>query len=162
MLLPGAKAPTFRPCSGVYCRVLVISLPSGPSHIGYAAWSGRYFMRESATSNKVSNPNQSFSSIAHNTWRDSFVDSVTTSRSLLTTELRHRTSGSNSTGGDFRRSGDGWKAGFMSFHAFHTLSFPWPALGAGSECEVAECMVRRLTATQKLVEGESLRQCIRQ
>src|SRR5260370_27772824 len=26
----------------------------------------------------------------------------------------------------------------MAFHASHTLSFPWPALGAGSECEVAE------------------------
>ena len=33
---------------------------------------------------------------------------------------------------------EGWKAGFMAFHAFHTLSFPWPALGAGSGCEVAE------------------------
>jgi len=33
---------------------------------------------------------------------------------------------------------EAWKAGFMAFHAFHTLSFPWPALGAGSECEVAE------------------------
>jgi signal transduction histidine kinase len=32
---------------------------------------------------------------------------------------------------------EGWKAGFMAFHAFHTLSFPWPALGAGSEYEVA-------------------------
>ena len=36
---------------------------------------------------------------------------------------------------------EGWKAGFMAFHAFHTLSFPWPALGAGSECEVAEIPV---------------------
>ena len=33
---------------------------------------------------------------------------------------------------------EGWKAGFIAFHAFHTLSFPWPAWGAGSECEVAE------------------------
>jgi hypothetical protein len=41
------------------------------------------------------------------------------------------------------------------------LSIPWPASGAGSECEVAECMVRRLTAREKLVDGESLRQCIR-
>jgi hypothetical protein len=23
---------------------------------------------------------------------------------------------------------EGWKAGFLAFHAFHTLSFPWPAL----------------------------------
>ena len=29
---------------------------------------------------------------------------------------------------DFQRVWEGWKAGFMAFHAFHTLSFPWPAL----------------------------------
>ena len=23
---------------------------------------------------------------------------------------------------------EGWKAGFLAFHPFHTLSFPWPAL----------------------------------
>jgi len=28
---------------------------------------------------------------------------------------------------DFQRVWEGWKAGFMAFHAFHTLSFPWPA-----------------------------------
>jgi hypothetical protein len=39
---------------------------------------------------------------------------------------------------------EGWKAGFMAFHAFHTLSFPWHALGAGSECEVAESLLREL------------------
>ena len=27
---------------------------------------------------------------------------------------------------DFQRVWEGWKAGFMAFHAFHTLSFPWP------------------------------------
>ena len=27
---------------------------------------------------------------------------------------------------DFQRVWEGWKAGFMVFHAFHTLSFPWP------------------------------------
>jgi hypothetical protein len=31
---------------------------------------------------------------------------------------------------DFQRVGEGWKAGFLAFHAFHTLSFPWPALKA--------------------------------
>jgi hypothetical protein len=36
---------------------------------------------------------------------------------------------------------EGWEAGTMAFHAFHTLSFPRPALGAGSECEVAEIAV---------------------
>ncbi len=30
---------------------------------------------------------------------------------------------------DFHRVWEGWEAGFMAFHAFHTLSFPWPALG---------------------------------
>ncbi len=26
---------------------------------------------------------------------------------------------------------EGWKAGFSAFHAFHTLSFPWPAFRPG-------------------------------
>jgi hypothetical protein len=34
---------------------------------------------------------------------------------------------------------EGWEAGFMAFHAFHTLSFPWPALelriSAGLRCK---------------------------
>ncbi len=29
---------------------------------------------------------------------------------------------------DFQREGEGWEAGFMAFHAFHSLSFPWPAI----------------------------------
>ena len=29
---------------------------------------------------------------------------------------------------DFQRVWEGWEAGFMAFHAFHTLSFPWPGL----------------------------------
>jgi hypothetical protein len=29
---------------------------------------------------------------------------------------------------DFQR---GWEAGFLAFHAFHTLSFPWPAFRPG-------------------------------
>jgi hypothetical protein len=28
---------------------------------------------------------------------------------------------------DFQRVWEGWEAGVMAFHAFHTLSFPWPA-----------------------------------
>jgi hypothetical protein len=28
---------------------------------------------------------------------------------------------------DFQGVWEGWEAGFMAFHAFHTLSFPWPA-----------------------------------
>ena len=95
MLLPEAKALTFRQCSGVCCRAWVISPPSGPSHIAYAAWSGRFFIRESATSSKASNPNQSSSSIVPNPWQSNFVNLATTSRSLLQTELQHKTRGSN-------------------------------------------------------------------
>jgi hypothetical protein len=29
---------------------------------------------------------------------------------------------------DFQGVWEGWEAGFMAFHAFHTLSFPWPVL----------------------------------
>ena len=29
---------------------------------------------------------------------------------------------------DFQRVWEGWEAGFMAFHAFHTPSFPWPVL----------------------------------
>jgi hypothetical protein len=32
---------------------------------------------------------------------------------------------------DFQRVWEGWEAGFMAFHAFHTLSFPWPAFRPG-------------------------------
>jgi hypothetical protein len=28
---------------------------------------------------------------------------------------------------DFQGVWEGWKAGLLVFHAFHTLSFPWPA-----------------------------------
>jgi hypothetical protein len=27
---------------------------------------------------------------------------------------------------DFQRVWEGWEAVFLAFHAFHTLSFPWP------------------------------------
>ena len=36
---------------------------------------------------------------------------------------------------DFQRVWEGWEAGFMAFHAFHTLSFPWPALGRETELQ---------------------------
>ena len=32
---------------------------------------------------------------------------------------------------DFQRVWEGWEAGFLAFHAFHTLSFPWPAFRQG-------------------------------
>jgi hypothetical protein len=37
---------------------------------------------------------------------------------------------------DFQRVWEGWEAGFMAFHAFHTLSFPWPAFGAAAWAQV--------------------------
>jgi hypothetical protein len=33
---------------------------------------------------------------------------------------------------DFQRVWEGWEAGFLAFHAFHTLSFPWPAFRPGN------------------------------
>jgi len=35
--------------------------------------------------------------------------------------------------GDFQRVWEGWKAGFLAFHAFHTLPFPRPVFCA---CDV--------------------------
>ena len=32
---------------------------------------------------------------------------------------------------DFQRVWEGWEAGFLAFHAFHILSFPWPAFRPG-------------------------------
>jgi hypothetical protein len=32
---------------------------------------------------------------------------------------------------DFQRVWEGWEAGTMAFHAFHTLSFAWPAFSDG-------------------------------
>ncbi len=104
MLLPGAKAPTSRLCSGVCCRGSATNPLSGPSHIVYAAWSGRFFMNESATSSKASSQNQSFSCIVRNTWPNNFASSAITSRSLRLTVLQHRTQRNRSGGGDFRRS----------------------------------------------------------
>ena len=43
---------------------------------------------------------------------------------------------------DFQRVWEGWEAGFMAFHAFHTLSFPWPAFFA------RHCSINRY-ATQR-------------
>jgi hypothetical protein len=36
---------------------------------------------------------------------------------------------------DFQRMWEGWKDGFMAFHAFHILSFPRPAFGWEIRCE---------------------------
>src|ERR1700683_1728734 len=40
---------------------------------------------------------------------------------------------------DFQGVWEGWEAGFMAFHAFHTLSFPWPALGQNRDDLLALC-----------------------
>ncbi len=32
---------------------------------------------------------------------------------------------------DFQGVWEGWEAGFLAFHAFHTPSFPWPAFRPG-------------------------------
>ena len=42
---------------------------------------------------------------------------------------------------DFQRVWEGWEAGFMAFHAFHTLSFPWPAFRR-------KCWMNRYAATE--------------
>jgi len=46
---------------------------------------------------------------------------------------------------DFQRVWEGWEAGFMAFHAFHTLSFPWPAFSRG------KCWISCYSATQSNV-----------
>jgi hypothetical protein len=48
---------------------------------------------------------------------------------------------------DFQRVWEGWKAGFMAFHAFHTLSFPRPDLECAFKSEVTEIPVSRELAT---------------
>ena len=55
---------------------------------------------------------------------------------------------------DFQRVWEGWKAGFMAFHAFHTLSFPWPVFCAASvgnqdaSMRRGHCIDRTLIPTQ--------------
>jgi hypothetical protein len=46
------------------------------------------------------------------------------------------------SGRDFQRVWEGWKAGIMAFHAFHTLSFPWPVFRAASVCNQNASMRR--------------------
>ena len=48
--LHGAKAPPFRQGFGACCHVWVLSLLTGPSRIGFAAGSARFFIGESAAS----------------------------------------------------------------------------------------------------------------
>ena len=48
---------------------------------------------------------------------------------------------------DFQRVWEGWEAGFMAFHAFHTLSFPWPAFSPG-RCSILQ-LHRPMSRTRK-------------
>ena len=61
---------------------------------------------------------------------------------------------------DFQRVWEGWEAGFMAFHAFHTLSFPWPAFRPvmldESLCHSAQCAA---PATKPL-SGPVLFECV--
>ena len=51
---------------------------------------------------------------------------------------------------DFQRVCEGWEAGLMAFHAFHTLSFPWPASCIASEkCRSEEAL--GLPATKQTI-----------
>jgi hypothetical protein len=44
---------------------------------------------------------------------------------------------------DFQRVWKGWEAGFLAFHAFHTLSFPWPDFRHGDAgFRLRDCLSR--------------------
>jgi len=49
---------------------------------------------------------------------------------------------------DFQRVWEGWEAGFLAFHAFHTLSFPWPAFRPG-DAEFTATSTRAMGRTSK-------------
>jgi hypothetical protein len=57
---------------------------------------------------------------------------------------------------DFQRMWEGWKAGFLAFHTFHILSFPWPAL----ECVFKERSYRKTPFPRNSYLGLSLRACL--
>lgn len=101
-LLHGAKAPTFRQGFGACCHVWVLSLLTGPSRIGFAAGSARFFIGN-PLHRQASNPNPACSSTVHNPWPDRFVNSVTTFGLLPATELPQGPRGSNPGGADLRR-----------------------------------------------------------
>jgi hypothetical protein len=49
---------------------------------------------------------------------------------------------------DFQGVWEGWEAGFLAFHAFHTLSFPWPAFRPG-DAESAATSTSAMGRTHK-------------
>jgi hypothetical protein len=50
---------------------------------------------------------------------------------------------------DFQRVWEGWEAGLMAFHAFHTLSFPWPASAVSNQKMFRSKEALRLPATKQ-------------
>ena len=66
---------------------------------------------------------------------------------------------------DFQRVWEGWEAGIMAFHAFHTLSFPWPTFRPATvdkpicphptECAAAD--TRRLSYSSVLMSALAIR-----
>jgi len=45
---------------------------------------------------------------------------------------------------------EGWEAGFMAFHAFHTLSFPWPVLPGDLDARATPPNPMRRTRHERL------------
>lgn len=57
---------------------------------------------------------------------------------------------------DFQRVWEGWEAGFMAFHAFHTPSFPWPALRPAMQDKPSLSAVRRTRFETLIVDQLSM------
>ena len=57
---------------------------------------------------------------------------------------------------DFQRVWEGWEAGFMAFHAFHTLSFPWPAFRAVLDKPICRQSVHCRTRHEMLIDSHRL------
>jgi hypothetical protein len=59
---------------------------------------------------------------------------------------------------DFQRVWEGWKAGIMAFHAFHTLSFPWPVLPGDLDARAAPPRgLNERTGDLSFIEKETVR-----
>lgn len=61
---------------------------------------------------------------------------------------------------DFQRVWEGWEAGFMAFHAFHTLSFPWPAFRRGEAGFTATATSAMGRARKKVFVANRRRQMV--
>jgi hypothetical protein len=56
----------------------------------------------------------------------------------------------------FPKSVEGWEAGFMAFHAFHTLSFPCPVFRAVLDKPICRQSVHRRTRHEMLIDSHRL------